>query len=108
MADLGVSYSSLSHASSVLNTMFDELTTQAQTLDSRAGAYLGTGWQGQAATSFQHGYQEWQAGSREVLASLLQMAALVDQANQRFAGTDQGVSGSMAALHARLGGSGSA
>jgi WXG100 family type VII secretion target len=104
MSSLQLRYAALSAASGTISSVFDELTGAGQTLDGRATAFLGSGWQGQAAEAFRTGYDEWSAGAREVLAALVEMGVLIDQANQRFAGTDVGVDTAMQNLHARLGG----
>ena len=103
MTDLGLEYAALSRAAGTISTVFDELTGAGQTLDGRAAGFLGDGWQGAAAAAFREGYDEWQAGSREVLASLIEMGQLIHDANNRFGMVDLAVDGSMLRLHSRLG-----
>ena len=105
MTDLEVQHAALSHASSAIDAVHEQLTSAGHRLEDRARAYLGSGWQGRAADGFRVGYDEWSAGAREVLAAVRQMGVLVDEANQRFVGTDQSVDASMQ-LHIRLGGVG--
>ncbi|NYD43095.1 WXG100 family type VII secretion target [Nocardioides panaciterrulae] len=106
MDDLALEHATLDRAVSAVSTVFDELTVAGRRLDARARGFLGTGWQGEAAAAFADGYEEWAAGAQEVLGSVASMAALIAQANQRFADSDAAVGGSMQAIASRLGGRG--
>jgi uncharacterized protein YukE len=102
-----VEYAALDRAATATATVFDELTDAGETLDARATAFVGAGWVGvAAATEFRAGYDEWRAGSREVLASVVTMAGLISDANQRFLSVDGAVTDSMARVSSRFGSGG--
>lgn len=77
-----------------------ELAQAVGDVSAEAGALLGSGWRGPAASAFAAGLDEWRAGAEEVLRALSAMSALLSTTEAEYASTDGGV----AALHDRLSG----
>ncbi|MHA3701594.1 WXG100 family type VII secretion target [Jatrophihabitans sp. YIM 134969] len=71
-------------------------------------ALVGSGWRGQAASTFLAGYEEWERGAGRVVAALADLGGALDDSRRAYLGTDAGVAdrqGPLAArLHSRLGG----
>jgi uncharacterized protein YukE len=60
-----------------LTEISDGLQTELDVWRLEMDALFGTGWQGEAATGFAQGWQQWQTGVADVLNGLRDMAALL-------------------------------
>ncbi|HET8583322.1 MAG TPA: WXG100 family type VII secretion target [Jatrophihabitans sp.] len=65
-------------------------------LRTRADVLLGTGWQGNAATVFRFGWEQWAVGAAELLAALDSLAAALGGSAVDYAVTEAAVRASLA------------
>jgi WXG100 family type VII secretion target len=65
-------------------------------LRTRADVLLGAGWQGNAATAFRHGWEQWASGAAELLAALHSLSAALGGSAVEYAVTEDAVRTSLA------------
>jgi ESAT-6 family protein len=83
-----VTTSELNAAQVYVSGLVGEIRSGLTSLASEVEELLSGGWQGTAATAFAAGWQDWRAGSNEVLDALNRMAQLLALTARTYDGTD--------------------
>lgn len=86
-----------------LRRISDDLDRQRATCERAVDLLLDGGWTGAAARGYLEGWEEWRAGSAEVLSGLRTMAELILRAGADLAEADAGSRDLLTSLTARLG-----
>jgi WXG100 family type VII secretion target len=73
----------------MLADLSSELHAKMEVLRWDVEALIGGGWQGNAARGFAEGFEQWQAGAREVVEALAQMGQLLGATGRDYGQTDE-------------------
>jgi WXG100 family type VII secretion target len=74
----------------MLADLSQEVRTKMGVLEGEVEGLLGGGWQGGAARGFARGWEQWQAGAREVLKALSDMGRLLGDTGRNYDVMDDG------------------
>jgi WXG100 family type VII secretion target len=73
----------------------DDIRTEMRALTGEMDALLGGVWQGNAADGFAQGWQQWEAGAREVLQGLADMGQLLGETGRSYTSMDDSSAGTI-------------
>lgn len=88
MTGFGVAPEELQACGARLARISDDIRSEMRALSGEVDALFGGDWQGEAAQGFAAGWQEWEAGAREVLAGLAEMGQLLGDTGRDYTAMD--------------------
>lgn len=80
----------------------ERLQHDRSAIDQRVTGFLGSGWTGAAADSFDRAWDDWRDAARDVLSGLRAMRELLDAAHRDYATADHSSQQQLDQLSARL------
>jgi WXG100 family type VII secretion target len=78
-----------------LTEISNGLTAELNNLRSEMDGLFAAGWQGEAASGFAQGWDQWQSGARDVLDALRDMAELLTSTGRNYQSTDDSAAGDL-------------
>ena len=88
MPGFDVSPSELRSTRSFVDDVARDVIAEVSAVRRDVDDLLGSGWTGRSATTFAHGWTEWQTGARDTLHALDTMAELLGVAGRDYAAGD--------------------
>ena len=88
MGELHVTDAQLTSVATDLRAVAEETRVGLSALDDHLSGLLGSGWTGQAGSTFDGVWKRWHEGAEQLVRGLDAMAGLLDQAAHGYAQTD--------------------
>ncbi|PZS32323.1 MAG: hypothetical protein DLM61_07040 [Pseudonocardiales bacterium] len=90
VAGFDVTGAELQATGAILADISQEVRTEVAALQAQVEALLGGSWQGQSASGFAQGWEQWRGGANDVLAALAAMARLLGTTGQDYQVSEDG------------------